>query len=180
MTQTALRLSARLLPALLMLVAAVPAHAEKLVFDHRIYPPLKAVLDSGDAAMIAFDGSNPRYVVDLIAVQGKSTTDWNEALEIIARAPSKKVSTAQDWLAELNARADRHCPNTVRTIAEDASSITFERSVKDCPAERADTTIGRILIGKRSLFLMTVLVKGVPDAATRQQWLDLLNSAHID
>ena len=26
---------------------ATPAHAEKLMFDHRLYPPLKAVLDRG-------------------------------------------------------------------------------------------------------------------------------------
>lgn len=159
---------------------ASPAHAEKLSFDHRLYPPLKAVLDGGDADRIAYDASNPRYVVDLIAVQGKSATDWSEALEIIARTPAQKVRTARDWFAELRGRSDRLCPNTVTAIAEDAASITFERHSPACTAERAETALTRVLAGKRSLFAVSFLFKGVPDAATRRQWLALLASAHIE
>ena len=84
-----------------LLALASPALAEKLSFDHRLVPPLKAVLDSGNAAMIDYNGSNPRYVTDVIAVRGHSAKDWDEALVIIARAPSNKVQTAGQWLEEL-------------------------------------------------------------------------------
>ena len=166
--------------ALVLLAIAVPAHAERLTFDHRLYPPLKAVLDSGDAAMIDYNPSNPRYVVDLIAIKGKSAADWREAIEIIARTPSKDVGTARAWHDEMILRANRLCPNTVTDIAEDSRSITFQRQSPDCPAERAETAITQIVASKRSLFAITFLFKGVPDAATRQQALDLLASAHIE
>ena len=45
-----------------LLLLAGPALAEKLVFDHRLSPALKAVLDSGDAAMIDYNTANPRNV----------------------------------------------------------------------------------------------------------------------
>lgn len=168
------------LAGLWSLGGALPAAAEKLTFDHRNHPGLKAVLDSGDTGMIDFNAKDPRYVVDLIAVKGKSAKEWTEALEIIARTPSAKVSNARDWMAELGGGPVAACNPTFATIAEDAISITFERSAPACRAARAETTITRIVQGKRSLFLLSALIKGVPDAVTRQQWLTLLASAHLD
>lgn len=156
------------------------AHAEKLSFDHRLYPPLKAVLDGGDPAMIDYNGSNPRYVTDLIAVKGKSAANWTEALEIIARVPTRNARTAREWAATLKAATPEGCKAQVTTIAEDETSITFSRSLPDCPQARAETTITRIVQGKRSLFLLSALVKGKPDEATRVQWLALLASAHLE
>ena len=66
-----------------LLLLAGPALAEKLVFDHRLSPALKAVLDSGDASMIDYNTANPRNVIDLIAVRGTSAKNWTEALVII-------------------------------------------------------------------------------------------------
>ncbi|MFM5954641.1 MAG: hypothetical protein ACKOPE_10130 [Novosphingobium sp.] len=170
----------RALLAMLLLAAAYPAQAEKLTFDHRLYPPLKEVLDSGDAGMIAYDASNPRYVIDLIAIRGKSASDWSEALEIIARTPAKSLRSARDWFDELRRGADRRCANTFTMLAEGPASLTFERRSPDCPAERAGTEITRVLAGKRSLFRITFLFKGVPDESARQQALALLASAHLE
>lgn len=164
----------------MVLAAACPAKAEKLVFDHRLYPPLKAVLDGGDPAMIAYNASNPRYVVDLIAVKGASAADWSEALEIIARSPAKSVRTARDWADELRAKDERACRATTVPIAQDAASLTFERQSPGCAAARAPLTITRVVAGKRSLFLLSVLFKTEPDATTREQWLALLRSARIE
>lgn len=162
------------------LAAAAPAAAEKLTFDHRNHPGLKAVLDGGDPAMIDFDNSNPRHVVDLIAVKGRSAQDWTEALEIIARTPTGKVGTAREWASEIQRGPVAACKPTITTLAEDAISVTFERLAPACPAARAETMITRIVQGKRSLFLLSVLVKGVPDQTARQQWLALLASAHLE
>lgn len=165
-----------------VLAFALPqvAKAEKLSFDHRLYPPLKAVLDSGDSAMIDYNGRDPRYVTDLIAVKGTSAANWTEALEIIARLPGKDARTAREWAAALQAAAPAGCKAQITPIAEDADSITFARSLSACPKARAETTITRIVQGKRSLFLLSALFKGKPDDAARVQWLALLASAHIE
>ncbi len=180
MERTWLRNLALALAGLIFAVGAGAAHAEKLTFDHRLHPALKAALDSGNDEMVAYDGSNPRYLVNVIAIRGKSARDWTEALEIISRSPDKTVRTAADWAAEMRGRADAICPNTVTPIAEDAISVTFERRMPGCPGARAETAMTRVVAGKRSLFLLTFLFKGVPDAATRQEWLALLASAHLE
>jgi hypothetical protein len=180
MAERTLKSLLRALAALMVLAAAYPAKAEKLVFDHRLYPPLKAVLDGGDPAMIAYNASNPRYVVDLIAVKGRSAADWTEALEIIARSPDKKVQTARAWADEIRTKEERVCHAATVPIAEDAASLTFERQSTGCKAARAPLTITRVVAGKRSLFLLTVLFRNEPDAAAREQWLALLRSARIE
>ncbi len=163
-----------------LLALASPAHAEKLSFDHRLYPPLKEVLDSGNQDMVLFDSSNPRYIIDRIAITGKSAKQWTEALEIIARTPMRDMKTAADWMAELRAKADPKCAYDAKIIAQDDISITFERRMTDCPDERAPIAIYRIIASKRSLFLLAVLEKAEPSAEARKQWLDLLASAHLE
>lgn len=168
------------LAAALLVLLATPAQAEKLTFDHRLSPPLKAVLDSGDAAKVYFNAANPRYVVDRIAVRGASANDWQEALEIIARTPGKGMGSPADWMAELRAAADKACPNLVTTLSEDPSSVTFERQSQPCGAERAPYALYRVVGSKRSLFLLAVLSKQPIPAESRAQWLAMLASAHIE
>jgi len=161
-------------------VMAMPAKAERLVFDHRLYPALKEVLDRDDPSVIAYDASNPRYVVDLIMIKGKSTTNWSEALEIIARTPAKKVSSEQDWKAEIENRIDRGCRSVENPVGDDPAATMFERVYADCPGIPSRLTMTRIIKGKRSLFLLSFKTKSLPDEATRRQWIALLQSAHIE
>ena len=171
---------AGLLAGMAMLVISAPALAERLTFDHRLQPALQAVLDSGNTAMIDYNASNPRYVVDRIAVRGTSASDWTELLEIIARTPARGLRSAADWARELRAGADARCPNTVQVIAQDEISLTFERKSQACAAEPARFGLYRVVAGKRSLFLLAVYDKAEPDPAARSQWLALLASAHLN
>ena len=159
---------------------ATPALADKLTFDHRLVPALKAVLDSGDGAMIDYNASNPKNVVDLIAVRGKSAKDWTEALVIIARTPAGKVLTAADWAAELQREAQAKCPSTFTEIARDEVSVTYERRSTGCPAGYPRIALYRAVGTKRSLFLLAVLVKDDLGETERGQWLAMMSSAHIE
>ena len=163
-----------------LLLLAAPALAEKLVFDHRLSPPLKAVLDSGDASMIDYNNANPRNVIDVIAVRGKSAQDWTEALVIIARTPDRKVHSAADWTSELQREAKAKCASTFTELARDAASITYERRSAGCPAGYPATALYRAIAGKHSLFLLAVLVKDDLTESSRGQWLALMSSAHLE
>jgi hypothetical protein len=167
------------LAPLLMLAMPGAAYAEKLTFDHRIYPPLKTVLDSGRTEMIRFNDSNPKYVTDRIAVQGSSVDRWTEALDIIVRVRKSKMNSAGAWAGQIQQAARTLCASTFTTIAEEAQSITFERHSSGCPAGTALTGLYRIVAGKKSLFLMNPLAMGQLSEAARGQWLELLRSAHI-
>ncbi|MFM6931922.1 MAG: hypothetical protein ACKOUT_06745 [Novosphingobium sp.] len=165
--------------AALLALAPIAAHAEQLEFDHRLYPPLKQVLDSGNADMVAFDAKNPGHMVDLIAVRGKSAKNWTEALEIVAILPVAKVETAQAWMEIQRSAALARCPATFKVIAQDDVSVTYERLSPACRTERAESGIYRLITGKRSWFQLSVLSKVPLDPAARDQWLALLASAHF-
>lgn len=166
---------------LVLLALAVPAKAERLTFDHRLQPRLKAVLDSGDSSRVDYNGANPRYVVDRITVAGTSSRDWTEQLEIIARTPAKDMRSAADWIAELTRAADARCTGQVTELARDEISITIERRTTGaCAGEPVRQRLFRVVAGKRSLFLLGVYEKGPLSEADRAAWLAMLASAHLD
>ena len=174
------RLKLRIAAFLGLVLLAMPALAEKLVFDHRLSPALKAVLDSGDASMIDYNAADPRNVVDVIAVRGKSAQNWIEALVIIARTPDRKVRSAADWTAQLQREAKAKCSSTFTELARDEMSITYERRSAGCPASYPRIAIYRAIAGQRSLFLLAVLVKDDLSESSRGQWLAMMSSAHLD
>ncbi len=165
---------------LLAMFAASPASAERLQFDHRLYPPLQSVLDGGDKGMVAFDNSKPGRLVDFIAVKGKSARNWSEAFEIVALSRPRDISDVRDWMALIRKQADQRCPNTITVIAEDENSVTFDRHSPKCPTERSENAIYRLVVGKRSWFQLTVLLKEAIEPRAREQWLALLASARLD
>lgn len=169
-------------PAVLFaaLVAATPAAAEKLKFDHRLYPQLKAVLDSGDDGMIAYDNANPGRLVSFIAVRGKSAKDWTEAMQIIALLPPKGVPTAQAWMDLLKQQSLALCPASFTLIAQDDNSVTYERRSPGCDKEAAGQGIYRLVAGKRSWFELAILSKTELSETDRAGWLALLASAHLE
>lgn len=165
----------------ILLAVAMPVQAERMTFDHRLQPRLKAVLDGGDASRIDYNAANPRYVVDRITVQGSSAQDWTELLEIIARTPAKGMRSAGDWIAEFTRAADARCAGKVQELARDAQSVTIDRQTTgSCAAEPVQRSLIRVVAGKRSLFLLAVHEKGPLNESDRAAWLALLASAHLD
>ena len=165
--------------ATIAIATAAPARAEKLTFDHRTYPPLLVSLESGNKEMMLYDDHNPRYVYDLVVVQGRSASDWREGLEIITRVTASKMATAHAWMQEMQSKAQPGCAHEYTSLAQDENSITFQRRSTGCPQSVAQTGLYRIVAGKKSLFLLGALYKGEMSEAMRRQWLDLLATAHL-
>jgi hypothetical protein len=163
----------------LPLLAATPAHAERMLFDHRLDPRIGEVLDSGRKEMVLFDESNPAYVYDRIAIQGSSADSWTEALEIIVRTPRKPVRSPSDWVQQIGATSAAACPNQITPLAQDETSLTFLRQAPACAGSPAETALYRIVAGRKSLFLLGARYKGEMPPATRTRWLAVLASARV-
>lgn len=164
---------------LVLLGLASPALAERLSFDHRLVPALKAVLDGGNGEMIDYNGSNPSHVTDLIAVRGHSAKDWDEALVIIARAPGSKVRTAAEWLEELRGDARKRCSSELKVLEQGERSILLERHADKCPRSYPRNALYLVVQGKSSLFLLAVLSRDDLSEASRAEWLALFRSAQL-
>lgn len=170
----------RLFTALACLACATPAFADKLVFDHRLYPALTETLDSGRRDLIQFNDKNPAYVTDLIVVRGRSVKDWTEAMIIISRKPGEKVPGPTEWMAELKGQANQQCQSEFAILAEDENSVTLERRSSGCPANYPPNALYRIVKGKPSLFLLGAMSKDGFSAEARKGWLTLFASAHLE
>jgi hypothetical protein len=170
----------RCLSLLVFALLSAPAAAEQLHFDHRLYPALKLVFDEKREEMIAYDNRNPGYVIDRIAVRGKSASSWTEALDIIARVPTKDVATVEDWRREIELKVGKACPTQFETIAKDDISITFSRRSVNCGADKVQVALYRIVKGPKSMFLLNPIYRGDMNDAMRQQWLALLASARLE
>lgn len=169
-----------LFTALAFLVCATPAFADKLVFDHRLYPALTEALDSGRRDLVLFNDKNPAYVTDLIVTRGRSVKDWTEAMVIISRRQSEKVAGPGEWMAELKGQADQQCQSELKVLAQDESSVTLERHSNGCPENYPRNALYRIVKGKPSLFLLGALSKDEFTAETRAAWLALFASARLE
>jgi hypothetical protein len=164
----------------LALVAA-PAHAEKLSFDYRIYPRLNAAMDENRDGGIHYEDASPKYVFDRILVQGNSAQDWREALEIWVMPRGKKLQSAADWYARYQKQESAGCNGEWSEVARDDISVTFTRNYTDCPAGSGRLSgIYRMVLGKKTVYLLKALYRGDLDTVSRQQWLALMASAHID
>lgn len=163
----------------LPLLAATPAHAERMLFDHPLDPRIGAVLDSGRKEMVLYDDSNPAYVYDRIAIEGSSAENWTEALEIIVRTPGKAVRSPSDWVQQIGAASPPACPSQVTSLARDATSVTFMRQSAACAGSPAETALYRIVAGRKSLFLLGGRYKGEMPQAARARWLGLLATARV-
>ncbi|WP_423142863.1 hypothetical protein ACOYW6_05805 [Parablastomonas sp. CN1-191] len=179
MTRISIVRAARLALGVATLAAAVPAAAEKLVFDHRLSPALEAAFAGDEATHVAYDARNPAYVTDLIAVRG-TTKDWTEALVIIARKPAAPVSSADAWVDELKAEALRKCSATFTEIARDAGSVTFERRSTGCAAGYPPVAIYRAIGSGKSLFLLAAMARDGLSEESLRQWRAVLASARIE
>jgi hypothetical protein len=164
---------------ILLSALSSPALAERLNFDHRLYPPLKTVFDQDRKDMIAFDNSNPKYVVDRIVTQGKSASDWTEALDIISRVVGRDMKTADDWYAEIRAKAQKACASQFTMIARGENSVTFSRRSTNCGKDKVQFALYRVVAGQRSLFLLNAINRSDISEQARQQWLALLESARL-
>jgi hypothetical protein len=166
--------------AALALTLSAPAFAERLHFDHRVYPPLKAVFDNNRSEMIDYNDKNPKYIVDRIAIQGKSAAEWTEALDIIARSPSRDVKTVDDWFVEIRTKAEKACPSVFEILSRDANSITFLRRSTNCAADKVQFALYRIVAGKRTMFLLNPIYRDDMPESMRLQWMELLGSARLE
>jgi hypothetical protein len=164
---------------LLLATLSAPAFAERLNFDHRIYPPLKAVFDQNRKEMIDFDNSKPGVVIDRVAIQGTSASNWTEALDIIVRTPNRDIKTADDWFSEIRAKAVKSCPSEFAIIAKDLNSLTFSRRSTKCGKDKVQFALYRIISGQRSMFLLNAINRADMTAQAQKQWLELLSSAQL-
>lgn len=165
---------------MLLMLLATPAHAERLMIDYRSYAPLKTVMDSGRDDAIYYEDASPRYILDRIVIDGNSPQDWREALEITVSPRGKRLRSASEWFRQYQQAAPAACPGDWATLADEGNALTFERKTGACPPAPAQTGLYRVMLGRKTVFLVNLAYKGQLTDTMRQQWQQLLATTHLE
>ena len=166
--------------ALFCALTAMPARAERLDIDHRLYPPLHVAMDNPHEGSVFYDASKPGRIFDRILVVGVSAVDdWTEALELLVVPRRGPLTSPQLWFDAFRPESESPCPARVTRLNEDAASLTFSLEAPACPAGGALSALYRVFYGRRTIYLVSAKFKGVMRESQRSQWLDLLNAAKV-
>jgi hypothetical protein len=88
----------------------------------------------------------------------------------------------RDFARVLQAQATSRCSNTRwNVLSEDASSITYQWSISDCPGHVDETEIARLLKGNDGLHRIAYVRKGPTlEASEQAKWLEAFSKAYVE
>ena len=160
-------------------LSATPAAAERLDIDYRLYAPLNAAMESPTDQTLLYEQQASR-VFDRILIAGTSaTSDWREALEISVYARPRRLERLDQWMAAFSPASESTCPAAVHELTRDAMSITFALDAQPCASGPRLSGLYRVVLGRRSVYLIGAKLKGEMTAEQRTQWLTVLASAKL-
>lgn len=164
------------------LVWASAASAQAVSWDYSQYPPFQALTEAlakgqrQDAMHI--EDRTPVYVLQRFVIEGKSATDWTDALEVLNTMRKAEPKTPAGWYERLQ-KQGASCPSNWTLIAQAKDSITFQRDSAACSTQPAQTGLYRVLYGRQQVFTLIFTSKAPVSQEKRQQVLAMLESAAI-
>lgn len=162
-----------------LLLATLPVHArERLSWDYTGYDKLEALFTSEAGPLYGEKQDRRTYHLRFV-IEGESLEDWTEILEIIDTHRKNEPDTAHLWLERFRTQGNETCPSEWTTIDEQADSIIFRRTAKDCEGFDDQDALYRVLYGRKNVFLIFATMKGDMDEISRDGWLTVLRSAEI-
>lgn len=161
---------------------AAPVAAQVVSWDYAQYPPFQALAEAmakgrRPEAMYVEDRT-PVYVLQRFVIDGKSATDWTEAMEVLNTMRKAEPNTPLLWYERIQQQG-AHCPSKWTLIAQDKNSVTARRDSEACPPQSAQTGHFRVLYGKRQVFALIVTNKGPVPEEKNRQILAMLASATV-
>ncbi len=167
----------RVLPLCLWL-PCVGAWAEGVTWDFAANDRFNTVM-AAEEPIVYVEDREPLYVLQRFVVQGTSGVEWTEALEVLNTWRDDHPRKVAGWYARFKKQSDATCPGQWTVIAEDKTSLTFERITGACAEHEAQHAVYRVLYGEEQVFTLVATRKGGMDEVTRANWLTLLATAKI-
>lgn len=177
--QRAPQFTRRLLLGLLLFVPVL-AYADDITWRTDSYPKFQeAIVATGSEALVYTEDKAPLYVLTRFVIEGSSTEQWTEALELLNTQRKNEPKNVKAWYDRFKAQGDEHCRSDWKILSESRKALLFERRSDDCPSFAAQHTLYHVLYGKSEVFVFIATRIGEMDTATREGWLGILQSAEI-
>ncbi len=154
------------------------AWAEGVTWQFEAYDRFNTVMVA-EEPIVYVEDREPVYRLTRYVVEGTSADAWTEALELLNTWRDDQPRKVAGWYARFREFSDAKCPSQWTVIAEDKTSLTFERVTGTCAEHEAQQALYRVLYGKEQVFTLIATRKGGMDEVTRANWLTLLATAKI-
>jgi hypothetical protein len=115
------------------------------------------------------------------APRGESAERWTRLVSVQVYPDDRVPYPGVRWAAaQCHAVLVDVCPGaTWTTLKEELNDLTYEWRVAGCPSQPDQHEVGRIMREGSTWARVTFTVKGVMDAATREEWLRRLSEARF-
>jgi hypothetical protein len=161
-----------------LLVSSPVQSRERLSWTYAGYEKLAALFDSEDGPLYGEKENRRTYHLRFV-IEGESLETWTEILEIIDTRRKDEPDTAQQWFERFREHGDETCSSEWTTIDEQATSIIFRRTAKNCQGFDDQDALYRVLYGKKNVFLIFATRKGDMDDVILEGYLTVLRSAEV-
>ena len=151
---------------------------ERLSWEYTGYEKLATLFESEPGPLYGERENRRTYHLRFV-VEGESLEDWTEILEIMSTWRKHEPESVQLWLERFQAQGNETCPSKWTTIDEQASSIIFRRTAKNCQGFDDQDALYKVMYGKKKVFLIFATMKGEMDETSRDGYLAVLRDAEI-
>lgn len=164
----------------LLLPWAGAAQAEGVTYNLAANAKLIEAITRKDPPPIIYtEDRAPAYVLTRFVVEGTSETEWQEALEVLNTLRKNQPKKLAGWYEQFKAQGDANCPGAWEMLEQSEKRIIFERRTEECPPFPAQQALYGVLYGKKNAFTLIATRKGGMDEATREAWLEVLQSSAV-
>jgi len=164
-------------------LAVVGLFGQVVTWSYEQYPALAdlvgALKKDQRQELMYVENKEPVSYMQRLVVDGRSATDWKEAVELVNVRRDSEARSPVDWYQRFQKHGNAGCPSTWTLIAQDKKSVTFQRDSAACPPHEAQTGFYRVLYGKQDVFTLIATYKGTVPEAKRREMLAMLASATI-
>jgi hypothetical protein len=123
-----------------------------------------------------YQGSIIEYVLG-----GETTNNWTELVTVQSFKGTPENTKAENIMEKIKQNLKSLCPDIKFTVFyKKQNDLLYEWSITDCPRDKDQHEIARILLGKNGLHIIHYVTKKVPiSPKTRQQWIKLIKAANL-
>jgi len=124
-----------------------------------------------------FQGSIIEYVLN-----DESINNWTELVTIQTFLGLQKNASAQAFADQTKEKLKQQCPDLKWIILKQTEDdVMYEWSIKNCPADKDQHEIARIIKGQYGMYIFHYVTKKMPiDPKIRNEWIKLIKSATIN
>jgi hypothetical protein len=141
----------------------------QLTFDGRVWS-------------IGYQASNFQGSIIEYILSGESIENWTELVTIQTFLGLQKNTSAQAFAEKTKENLKAQCQDLRWNILKQTEDdVIYEWSIKNCPIDKDQHEIARIVSGKYGIYVFHYVTKKIPiNAKIRSEWIKLIKSATIN